>query len=153
MSEHVSTSNKAPEGARAVTAKDVISKAEPVGVENIEYWLFVSPQGQKEVVRIRPDIGEKGEYHRSPLDGSVLGIRFVFKTGDQQNEVSGERYVPVSTGAVFFVDCGKVKENVYREGESPAELELKRRAAARAQSIQERAAKLNESLDEDDIEG
>lgn len=148
MTPLVETTAQTPEGAVAVTAKDVISQAVPERLEDVEYWLVKSSAGLVESVRIRPEIGEKAELHTSPLDGSVLGIRFLFKNGDAQNEISGRRYMPMQN--IFHFDIAYHKDPVYKNGESPAEVELKRRARAREQSLQQRAAKLAEGLDDPD---
>lgn len=135
-----------PEGAVAVTAKDVLSQPAPEKFEDVEYWRIVSSAGLAEAVRIRPSIGEKGELQVSPLDGSVLALKFEFK-GGEKNERTGRQFFPMNN--VFHWDIAYVHEAVYKEGESPAEIELKRRAKARETRIEEKAAALAEGLDED----
>lgn len=140
----------APEGAVAVTAKDVISTPVPDRFENVEYWLLKTTTGLTETLRVRTEIGEKGELQVSPLDGSLLGLKFEFHSGDEKNELTGRRFVPVAS--LFFFDIAYHKDAVYKNGESPAEIELKRRQKQRETTIQERAAKLAENLDDTDID-
>lgn len=137
----------APEGAVPVTAKDVVSQAVPERYEDVEYWLLKTPAGITETLRVRPEIGDKAKLQLSPLDQSVLGIHFEFR-GGEKNEVTGRRYVPMQS--LFFYDQAFVKEAVYKNGESPADIELKRRAKLRETKIAIKAAKLNENLDDDD---
>jgi hypothetical protein len=150
MSTAGERTTQAPEGAVSVTAKDVIAVAVPDRFEDVEYWALKTTTGLTETLRIRKEIGEKGELQVSPLDGSVLGLKFEFHSGDAKNEVTGRRFVPVAS--LFYFDIAFHKDPVYKNGESPAEVELKRRQKLREQSIQERAAKLAENLDDTDID-
>lgn len=137
----------APEGAVPVTAKDVISQAVPERYEAVEYWLLKTPAGITETLRVRPEIGDKAKLQLSPLDQSVLGIHFEFH-GGEKNEVTGRRYVPMQS--LFFYDQAFVNEAVYKNGESPADVELKRRAKLRESQLALKAERLNENLNDED---
>jgi hypothetical protein len=120
----------------------------PDRYEEVEYWLIKSATGLTESFRVRLEIGEKVDIQASPIDGSLLGLSVKFMTGDDKNEMAGRRFFPMQN--IFHFDIAKSKDPVYKEGESPAELELKRRKQLHMEAIQRKAAKLAEGLDDED---
>lgn len=146
MSTTGEASTQAPEGAVAITAKDVLAQPAPEKFENIELWVVTS-FGKSETVMIRPDIGESGKLQQSPLDGSFLGLMFEFHAGDKKNELTGRQFFSLGAGVSYKFAYHAMP--VYKNGESPAEMEMKRRERVRVQLLEQKAAKLAEGLDDD----
>lgn len=136
----------APEGAVSVTAADVISPLVPERIEKVELWAMTSSTGFKEVITVRPENGDVAAVQKSQFDGSLLAVHFEFHSGPK-NELSGRQYFPLGPGgysyAIAFVEMPH-----YKEGDGPVQREMKRRDDARVKTIQERAAKLAEGLDD-----
>lgn len=144
MSEATTT---APDGAVSVTATDVISQGTPERFERVELWAIESAAGKSVTVLVRPENGESAKLQQSPLDGSFIGLMFEFH-GGVKNEVTGRQFFPIGPG-MFNYSFAYHDMPHFKEGTSPAELELKRREKEKADRIEARARQLAAGLDED----
>jgi hypothetical protein len=121
----------------------------PIGYEDAEYWLIVSNSGQKESFRLLPANGESCDIMKSPLDGSVMGLKVVY-CDPKTKEVVGRRYFHGLN--IFHFDQVQVKDAIYANGDSPAEREFKRREVEKANRIERLEQLRNEKLDDLDDE-
>lgn len=135
-----------PEGATSVTANDVVAAPVPERFEAVELWAVTS-FGKTEVITVRPEIGESCKMQQSPLDGSFLAMLFEFHAGDDANKKTGQQFFSLGPGVSYKLAYHQMP--IYKEGNSPAEIELARRQKERALAIERRAALLAQDLDED----
>ncbi len=147
MSDAGESTREAPEGATSVTAKDVLAQAAPERYEDVELWV-VTAFGKAETIMIRPSIGESGKLQQSPLDGSFLGLLFEFHAGDEANKLTGRQFFSLGPGISYKLAYHSMP--VYKHGESPAEVEMKRRDKLKADRIATLAAQRDEHLDDQD---
>lgn len=146
------TSVTPPEGAKAKTANDIVSQPVPERIEEVELWSFTSINGfTSEPIMMRPELGEKAVVQHSPLDGSFLGVLFELRSGDDRNEKTRRVFYPAGAGLYCFEQQFH-KMPHYKPGDSPLEREMKRKADLKAQSLQEKAAKLAAGLDKLDLD-
>lgn len=142
------TTTMPPEGATAVTAVDVLAQSTPERMEKVELWAIESASGKTVTVMVRPENGESGKLQQSPLDGSFIGLIFEFHGGDK-NEVTGRQFFPIGPGMFNYAIAYHTMPH-YKEGNSPAAIEMKRRAKLTEDKIAAKAALLAHGLDEDE---
>lgn len=140
------TTMATPDGVAAATAADVITLPTPERYEDVELWAVTS-FGKSEVITVRPEIGDSAKLQQSPLDGSFIGLMFEFHAGDGKNEITGRQFFNLGPGISYKFAYHKMPH--YKNGSSPAEIEMKRRAKVKEDRIAERAALLAQGLDED----
>jgi len=146
------TSATPPEGAKAVTANDVISQPVPERVEDVELWSFTSVTGfTLPPIMVRPENGEKANVLQSPLDNSFHGVLFELRDGTDKNEKTRRVYFPIGAGLYNFEQQFH-KMPHYKAGDSPIEREMKLQKDKRDNSIQQKAARLAAGLDQTDFD-